>query len=87
MKAGRVLVGHIGIRAFDAASKIGSDEEIEDPVDAVRSHSTALRLRDLFGDVVGARRPIEARECLEHRGAHISPLLALVGQPIARSGR
>ena len=82
-----MLVRDIGVGALDAASEIGADEQVEDPVDAVRRDPAVLVLRNLFRDVVGARRPVEARQRGEHGRAHVGPLLALIGQPRARRCR
>ena len=41
----------------------------------------APRLRDRLGDVIGAGRLVEAGQRVEHRGAHVGPLLAALGQP------
>ena len=79
-----MLVGDIGVRAFDPPSEVRAHEQVEDPVDAVRGDPPAFRLRYGFGDVIGARRLVEARQCVEHRGPHSGPLLALASQPLAR---
>ena len=51
--AAGVAVGDIGVRALDPASEIGSHEDIEDAVDAVRRDPLAAQSRDAFGDVIG----------------------------------
>ena len=50
-----MVVGDIGVGALDPAGEVGADEQVEDPVDAVGGDPAALVLRDLLGDVVGAR--------------------------------
>src|SRR4029077_9953791 len=76
---------NIGVRAFHPPGEVGAYEQVEDPVNAVRSDTAALAVRDRFSDVVSARRTIEACEGFEHGSAHVGPLLAPTGQPL--SGR
>jgi len=45
-----MLVGDIGVRTFDPPREIGSDEQIEDPIDAVGGDPSALRVRNSFGE-------------------------------------
>src|SRR4029079_3105046 len=59
-------------------------ERCEESVDAFPPDRSSLYFRNLFGNVVGARRLVEARQRVEHRGAHVGPLLALAGQAFAR---
>src|SRR5688572_32735043 len=56
------------VGALDPAGEVGADEQVEDPVDAVRRHPPALRLADLVGDVVGGGGAFEAGERLEDGG-------------------
>ena len=74
-------VGDIGIGALDAASKVGADEQVEDSIDAVGRDPLAARLRHRLGDVIGGRRLVEPGKSVEHRCAHVGPLLAALGHP------
>ncbi len=78
-----MLVCNIGICAFDPTREIGTNEQIEDAVDAVGGNSAPLSFRDLFGDVIGARRLAETRQSIEHSGAHPGPLFTLQRQAVA----
>ena len=79
VEAAGMLVGDIGIGAFHATGKVGADEQIEDPIDAVCRDPLAARLGNGLGNVIGAGRPVESGKGIEHRCAHIGPLLAALG--------
>ena len=55
VQAAGMLVGDIGVGAFDPPREVGADEQVEDPVDAVGGDPPPLRLRHRLGDVIGAR--------------------------------
>ena len=77
-------VRHIGIGAFDPPDQVRADEEVENPVDAVRGDAPAFALRDRIGDVVGGGRPGEAGQGFEHARPHRRPLLAGAFQRLTR---
>jgi hypothetical protein len=81
-----MVIGNVGVGAFHSPGKVRTDKEVKNSVDAVRGDASALRLRDRFGHVVGAGGLVETRERIEHRRSHSGPLLALLGQPLTRSG-
>ena len=83
VEAAGMLVGDIGVRAFDPAGEVSADEQVEYPIDAVGGDAAALRPRDLLGNVIGAGRLVEARQRVEHGRPHIGPLLAFSGQLVA----
>jgi hypothetical protein len=76
MQAARMLIGHIGVGAFDPAGEIGADEQVEDSIDAIGRNSLAARLGDGFGDIISAGGSVEARKRVEYRSTHVGPLLA-----------
>jgi len=80
-----MLVGDIGVGAFDAAGEVGPNEQVEDPVDAVGRYALAASLGYSFGDVIRRRRTVEAGKGIEHGCAHFGPLLAALDDPA--SGR
>ena len=86
MKAFGMLISDIGISALDAPGKICTNEEVEDPIDAVGCDPAPLGLRNCFRDIVGACWLVESRQRVEHRGPHTGPLLTLLGQALARCG-
>ena len=86
MKTAGMGVGDVGVGAFDPPGEVGTDEQVEDPVDAVGRDPAPLRLRDRVGDVIGAGRAGEPCERIEHGRTHIRPLLAGIDQPLAGGG-
>ena len=84
MKAFGMLISDIGISALDAPRKVRTDEKIEDSIDAVRCDPTPFGLRNRFRDIVSTCRLFKSRERVEYRGPHVGPLLALLGQALAR---
>ena len=84
MKAAGMLVRDIGVGALDTAGEVCTDEQVQDPVDAVGGNPAPLRLGYGFGDIVGAGRLLKACQRVEHRRAHLRPLLADAGQSLAR---
>jgi hypothetical protein len=83
MQTRGVLVGDIGVRAFDPPGEVRTNEQIEDSIHAIRRHAAIQAFRDFLGDIVSARGFFEVCQCVEHRGPHIGPLLALFHQPVA----
>ena len=75
MQAAGVLVSDIGVGAFHPTGEICPDEQVEDPVDAVGRNPLAASFRHRFGNVISARGPVEACQRIEHRRAHVGPLL------------
>src|SRR4029453_3763447 len=86
VQAAGMFVGDIGVGAFDPHRQVGRDEQIEDPVHAVGRYAAALLLRHFLGDVIGRCRLGETGKRVEHRLAHVGPLLAALGQAGFRSG-
>ena len=72
----RVRIGQIGIGAFDSPREIGSHEQVENAVNRIGGNAPPLGLRHGLGDVIGRRGALEARQRIEHAGAHVGPLLA-----------
>jgi hypothetical protein len=83
VKAVRMPVGDVGVLALDPPCEVGADEQVEDPVHAIGCDPPVLRFRHRFGDIIGAGRPLEPRQCVEHGLAHVRPLLALGLEPLA----
>lgn len=81
--AAGMAVGDIGVGAFDSAGKVGADEQVEDPIDAVRGHALAPLGRDAFSDVVSGSRAVAFGQCGEDIGAHLGPLLARLDERVA----
>ena len=81
MQAGWVLVGDIGVGAFDTAGEVGAHEQVENAVNAVRRDPLAAGLGNRLGDVVGGGWLVEAGKGIEHRSAHVGPLFAALNQP------
>jgi hypothetical protein len=81
VEAAGVLISDIGIRAFHPPREIGSDEQVEDSVDAVGCDPFAARFRYGLGNVISGRRPVETCKCVEYRRTHVRPLLAALDDP------
>ena len=81
VKAAWVLVRDVGVGTLYAAGKVGPDEQVEDPVDAIRRDPLATGFRYCFGDIIGGRRPVEVCKRIEDRGSHLGPLLATLDDP------
>src|SRR3546814_17377809 len=56
VEAARMAVRDEGVGAFDAADQIVGNEQVENPIDAVRRDALAALLRHDVGDLIGARR-------------------------------
>src|SRR3546814_2914884 len=69
-------VGDIGVGTFHPPRQIDADEQVQDPIDAVRRHPTPFGPRNRIRHVIGACRAIKTSERLEYGGAHRSPLFA-----------
>ena len=74
----------IGVRALHPPGEVGADEEVEDPIDAVRGDAAVLALRNGLRDIIGTGRSIEAGERVENGRAHVGPLLASARHPLTR---
>src|SRR3546814_3713711 len=73
VQAARVAVRDEGIRALDPAHQIVRDEQVEDPVNAVRRDALSAILRNDVGDFIGARGLADLGDRVEDGGAHIGP--------------
>lgn len=73
-------VGEIGVRAFDAARKVGGHEQIEYPVHAVGCNALAAFLRNQIGNIISRCGFFKCGEHGEDIRAHIGPLLACLDQ-------
>lgn len=81
VETARMLVCDIGIGAFDPARQVRADEKVENSVHAVCRYPLASRLGYGFGNVVCARRLVETCQRIEHRRAHVGPLLSALDHP------
>lgn len=71
-----VRVDDIGIGAFHTAREVRCDENIENPVNAVRGDPATRRFRYGFGEIIGRCRLFRRAECRKYLGTHRGPLLA-----------
>src|SRR3546814_2721107 len=76
VEAARMAVRDEGVGAFDAADQMVGNEQVENPIDAVRRDALAALLRHDVGDLIGARRLADLRDGVENLGTHVGPGLA-----------
>src|SRR3546814_19777110 len=73
VEAARMAVRDEGVGAFDAADQIVGNEQVENPIDAVRRDALAAILRHDVGDLIGARRLAHLRAGVDTLGTHVGP--------------
>ena len=78
-------IGDIGVRAFNAAGKVGGNEQVEDPVNAIGRNALTALLRHQIGNIIGRGGFDEGRQNIENVRAHFGPLLTSLNKCGLRS--
>src|SRR3546814_16295643 len=73
VEAARMAVRDEGVGAFVAADQIVGNEQVENPIDAVRRDALAELLRHDVGDLTGSRRIADPPDGVEPMGTPCRP--------------
>ena len=75
MQAAGVTVGDECVAAFHPAHKVIGNEQVKDPIHAVRRDPPSPTIGNHVCDVVRGCRSVESCYRVKNRGTHVSPLL------------